>query len=227
MLAGELPFPRAAESGKRMRMTASSNQELPDSLCRLFVAIPLDERLRTSLHEAAIPLKELGAKVSWSRPEAMHLTLVFLGDTFAARIPPWSRALDTAVAGMPCFTLSFADLGYFGRPRSPRVLWAGIDSPPEVLFTLRERIADALRAENAAFDERPFHPHVTLGRVRSGRHAGALAETLATLRRNPPRLGTQRVGRVELIQSLRTPEGPSYQTRHSAWLTEEPESRLR
>lgn len=197
--------------------------EPPDALLRLFVAIPLEASLRARLREAAKPLERLGAKVSWSRPESMHLTLVFLGDVFAARIPVWRRALDAAVAGIPSFSLTFAGLGVFGRPRAPRVVWAGIPAPPEALFTLRQEIAGALRAEGAVFEKRPFHPHVTLGRVRSSRGAAPLAEALAALRDAPPRrFGRCAVDRVALIQSTLTPQGPRYRSRHLARLGDNP-----
>ncbi len=188
-----------------------------DEVWRLFVGIRLDPEIRTSLARAQDRLRRAGARVSWVRPENLHLTLAFLGDTYAERLSDLAAALDGAAAAIAPFTLDVGGLGSFGRPRSPRVVWAGIAGPPPALTTLHPRIAAALRACGVPLEARPFAAHVTLGRVRSARGAEALTSALGSPM-NPPPGGRLAVDRADLMRSKLGPQGPIYTVLHESRL---------
>ncbi len=188
-----------------------------DEVWRLFVGIRLPPEVRASLVRAQDRLRRTGARVSWVRPENLHLTLVFLGDTFAARVPGLVAALDGAAAAVRPFDLAIGGLGSFGGPRSPRVIWAGADPAPPGLAELHTRAAEAFRRLGVALEARPFAAHVTLGRVRSSRGTDALTSVLRSPM-NPPPGGRLAVDRADLMRSELGPGGPVYTVLHESLL---------
>jgi 2'-5' RNA ligase len=101
------------------------------------------------------------------RPESIHLTLAFIGDIPAARVPALVGAVEQAAAGLPVFTLRAEGLGMFPNARRPRVVWAGVQGDPADrarLEALHAQLGPALQAAGFSADPR-FDPHLTLGRV--------------------------------------------------------------
>jgi RNA 2',3'-cyclic 3'-phosphodiesterase len=117
------------------------------------------------------------------RPDRWHLTLLFLGAVPDARVPRLVEAAGPAVAAAPAMRLRLAGGGRFGRRRRPQVAWAGLDGDVEPLTDLAGRLARAARSLRLEVEDRPFHPHLTLGRWRPGQPAdGELPERLAGYR---------------------------------------------
>lgn len=186
-----------------------------DEVWRLFVGIRLTPEVRASLARAQDRLRRSGARVAWVRPENLHLTLAFLGDTFAARIPGLVSALDGAAGAVRPFDLDIGGLGSFGSPRAPRVIWAGTAEAPAALRDLHGRVAEVLRSHGVPLETRPFAAHVTLGRVRSSRGADALTSALRSPM-NPPPGGRLAVDRADLMRSELGPGGPVYTVLHES-----------
>lgn len=99
----------------------------------------------------------------WMAPESWHVTLAFLGEVPGSQIAGLLSALGPVVAGAPPMTLQLGGAGRFGRPR-PRVLWAGVAGDVEALAVVADRLAAAARHAGVPVDERPYQPHLTLGR---------------------------------------------------------------
>jgi 2'-5' RNA ligase len=98
-------------------------------------------------------------------------------------VPPLTAALATAVAGTPAMSLRLAGAGRFGSVRRPQVFWAGLDGDVGPLVDLAQRLAGVARALDLPVEDRPFHPHLTLGRWPPRRPAdGSLPERLAGYR---------------------------------------------
>ncbi|OIQ49607.1 2'-5'-RNA ligase [Pseudodesulfovibrio hydrargyri] len=132
---------------------------------RLFIGIGLPGAYRQSLNPLIKSLSGLtDASVNWSRPDAWHLTLKFLGETDEARIPAVKAAL-TAV-DFTAFTLRAGGAGAFPDARRPKVLWLGLAEGGDQAATLARSIEDALAAVGIPREKKPFRPHLTLGRVR-------------------------------------------------------------
>lgn len=187
-----------------------------DDVWRLFTAVALPDDVRRALAGEQERLKRCGARVGWVAPENLHLTMVFLGDTFAGRVPALAAALDGAVAPAAPFDFEVAGLGAFGSPRSPRVIWAGVTGPPPDLPALHARVAAAVSACGVRLESRPFAAHVTLGRVRSSQGAGALTAALASP--NFPSMGRAVAGSVLLMRSILGRAGPQYSVVHESLL---------
>ena len=193
---------------------------MSDTPIRAFIAIEIPDEVRTALVRVQQRLRKVGAKVSWAPPENIHLTLLFLGDVGAALIPDVERELDRMADTVPPFAMAVDGVGSFGSPKSPRVIWAGVAESTGTLAELQMRLAGAVRALGVPLEDRPFHAHLTLGRVRSSRGAGALTSALSSASVTVHE--SIRVDRVSLFESRLHPEGARYTILHSATLKGEP-----
>src|SRR3989304_6133334 len=102
--------------------------EREDERRRLFVAIDLPEDVRESLGRLQSDLRQHDLPgLRWTRPEGVHLTLKFLGETPASSLPAIEGALARAVRGAPSFRLALGAPGTFGNRRGPRGLWVGVE----------------------------------------------------------------------------------------------------
>ena len=164
---------------------------------RCFVAVPLDEALRSALAGAVAGLRaghqELDAGWRWSQPDQWHITLAFLGATSPASRNQLEDALRRVATGCHAFWLPTGGLGVFPTPRAARVLWYGVDDPEGRL----RQLAEELRREISPDAPASFHPHVTLGRARH-RHGSPVADLLRSARMPAGRL---RVDQAVLFRS--------------------------
>ena len=146
---------------------------------RLFVAIDLPEDVREALRRLQAGLRRHDLPgLRWTRPEGVHLTLKFLGETPATSLPAIEGALDRAVRGVPCFRLALGPPGTFGGRRGPRVLWVDVEGELQPLQQLQAAVERELAAAGFAPEERGFSPHLTLARVPQPPRPG-LAERVA------------------------------------------------
>jgi len=144
----------------------SNPLEREDERLRLFVAIDLPEDVRESLGhlQAGLRRDDLPG-LRWTRPEGVHLTLKFLGETPAAEVAAIEGALARAVRGVPAFRLALGAPGTFGGRRGPRVLWVDVEGELAPLQQLQAAVERELAAVGFAPEERKFSPHLTLARV--------------------------------------------------------------
>jgi 2'-5' RNA ligase len=134
---------------------------------RTFIAIELDEELRDNLGRLQDRLTEQVApgSVRWVRPEGIHLTLKFLGDTTVDKVEEVKAALAQAAAEVGPFSFTVTGLGCFPNARRPRVVWVGIQELTGALARLRDAVEDHVAPLGFPTEKRRFSPHLTLGRV--------------------------------------------------------------
>lgn len=142
--------------------------------------------------------------IAWVAPENYHVTLKFLGAVPQVRVASIVDAARLAIAAEAPFRLSLSGLGAFPPSGSPRVLWVGIAPGGLELARLASRIDDALEPMGFAREERVFHPHLTLARVRSRVELGPLPE-IAPVEEAPHTVRT-----IELMESSAGPSGNRY-----------------
>jgi 2'-5' RNA ligase len=143
--------------------------------------------------------------VRWTPPDQWHLTLHFLGDVPADRIANLERSLHTSLAGARAFPLRLEGLGAFPSPRAPRVLWVGLGGDLPGLLDVRQRVIQACAGCGEPPDPRPFHPHLTFGRVRRPDPQGLRAWHEARGDANPLPPCEWPVNRVTLYRSQLRP----------------------
>ena len=183
---------------------------------RAFIAIETDQDVKTKLVAMQAELRRLDIDVKWTAPEVMHLTLVFLGDIPPEKVTLISQAADCVTGSMAPFVYDITGLGYFGSPRSPRVIWADVRADP-VLFELQGNLAQAIRKLDITLETRPFKPHLTLGRIKSARNGAMLSRKLSAL--DGFEFGQVRATSVLLIRSILKPHGPEYSVLHESKLS--------
>ena len=101
--------------------------ENSDGAIRAFIALDLPESVQSCLREAQESFKKkYTVKVTWSRPENIHLTLKFLGDIRRDLVGPVGHVMEEAARQCPPMKLWSQAIGFFPGVKRPTVLWAGI-----------------------------------------------------------------------------------------------------
>lgn len=178
---------------------------------RLFIAAELPQEVKHALSKAQRALQVGRAPVTWVAPEAMHLTLVFLGATDAALLPRVSQVMRVALAQLPAPALWLGKAGAFPNTRRPGVLWTGVEDETGRLSLAQAALAAALEPLGFQRETRPFHAHLTLGRVRRDASRSQIEELSASLRAlAPPAPIAWQSDRVVLFQSDLQRAGPRY-----------------
>lgn len=151
--------------------------EAKDEQWRMFCAINLPTELRLRIQEHIARLRETDpdARASWNRDEKLHLTIKFLGDVATDRIANLSLAAERAVTELKPFKLAAEGCGSFPPRSQPRVLWIGIKDSTEGLARLYTRLGEECAGKGFAVEQRAFHPHLTIARLRHPQHAHQLA----------------------------------------------------
>lgn len=150
---------------------------LGEQTWRVFCAIELPEAVRRSVLEHITRLREAvpDARASWSRDANLHLTLKFLGEIPQTSVPNISAAASRAVARLAPFAIRLELVGVFPTHGQPRVLWIGSNDFSGNLGKLHQRLEEESAKEGFPKDERLFHPHLTVARLRQPREARVLA----------------------------------------------------
>lgn len=182
------------------------------SVIRAFIAIKLSPEIHQRLKDLNLLLKERlqGTPIRWVSPNNIHLTLKFLGDVSTANLETLTKLLQAEAYQHPSFEISVGDLGAFPSARRSHVIWVGVQATAE-LNNLQQGIEQELARLGYKTEDRPFSPHLTLGRV--SRNAGTqdFARIEATLTVTKVGfMGAMLVQTVHLFKSDLQPSGPIY-----------------
>jgi len=147
------------------------------SKLRVFCAIelPADVRARAAEHIAHLRERAPDVRASWERAEKMHITLKFLGEIESSRVTDLRSAAERAAGNVAPFDLSIEGAGAFPPRGLPRVLWLGVVDSSGRLAELHQSLEDECAREAFAREEKRFHPHLTLARIRAPQGARELA----------------------------------------------------
>ena len=146
-----------------------------DTARRIFVALDLDDDVRYGL--AAHLAEWLPLPGSAPPPANWHITLRFIGKIDRPGYETLLARLDGAALGGP-FALGFGGLGAFPRPGRATVLWLGTAAGSDDLQGLAAGVESAVVEAGLVPEERPFHPHLTLSRIRPRQDVRALIEAV-------------------------------------------------
>jgi 2'-5' RNA ligase len=182
------------------------------SVIRAFIAIDLTPEIVQHLEQVSAQLKKRleGVPVRWVPVDNIHLTLKFLGDVSLANVDMLKKTMQSEVDGHHAFEISVGGLGAYPSPRRPRVVWVGVEAPAE-LTAVQNGVESAMARLGYAREERPFSPHLTLGRVSRnavGRDERLIGESIEAIKLGF--LGVARVTEVHLYRSDLHPNGAVY-----------------
>jgi 2'-5' RNA ligase len=183
------------------------------AILRAFIAVELDGALHAALDKVQRRLRAepISGFVRWVAPESIHLTLKFLGEMDAARTPHVLAAMKSACSGIAPFELVITGAGCFPNFQRPNVVWAGLIGHVQQATQLAQRIESECAKLGFEPEERPFSPHLTLGRVKRDiapferRQVGDLIRRL-----DIGRVGLIRANTVHLMRSELKPTGAIY-----------------
>lgn len=187
---------------------------------RAFIAIDLPDPIQKAIEKQTIQLRQaLGDEsIRWVSVKNMHLTLKFIGTIAASHMDFIRQMLGQTAGSHPQFDLQIGGLGSFPNSKRPRVLWTGIHAPADLSSLQKSIEAGAVRLGYEK-EERPFSPHLTLGRVRQNldpQELQKIRSTLDTIQLG--NIGTARVDSIHLYKSELRPEGSLYTKLFSASL---------
>jgi RNA 2',3'-cyclic 3'-phosphodiesterase len=134
---------------------------------RLFAALELPPEARSRLADALAALKAAVPReaVRWVRPEGIHLTVRFYGEVPQSQLTEIEKTLAAAAADSQRMTLRLGALGFFPPAGQTRVVWIGLEGDLSQLESLQKAAEASARRLGFVPENRPFHPHLTLGRV--------------------------------------------------------------
>jgi 2'-5' RNA ligase len=177
---------------------------------RCFIALTLPDAHRNALTMIQSFLAHHLPSVKWVPTQQIHLTLRFFANLSGEDAERVKEALRTATTGTPAGFVRLCGIGAFPDVRRPRVIWVGLEDPDAYLRQLYDRLSVSLDQQGLPPEDRPFHPHVTLGRVRNPTrlHTGSNPIREAVI---PEAAAVPfPVSELILFQSVLSSQGPAY-----------------
>lgn len=174
---------------------------------RAFIAIELPSIIAKSLEEIQDNLKDTANKITWVKPDNIHLTMKFLGNIETDKAHAIEKILKNIVSQISIGKLSVKGVGAFPTINNPRVIWVGVEDDKNLL-NIYTQLEEGLAGLGFKKEERPFKPHLTLGRIKFLKDKKGLKERLEKFA--DIKLASFIVDSLILFKSELTPEGSLY-----------------
>ncbi|MBD3405576.1 MAG: RNA 2',3'-cyclic phosphodiesterase [Candidatus Lokiarchaeota archaeon] len=181
-------------------------QKLMDNKLRSFISVNIsNETLLERIMDIQNALDYTAAKIKKIKPENIHFTLRFLGNTSESKLALIKKELEKA--SFNPFRIIIEGVGVFPKVNKPRIIWVGVTHNAPQFVELKEQIDNGLK--NLGYDkDRKFIPHATIARVR-------YIKKKELLKQNITHLSERMIGEMEIYQfsmmiSTLTPDGPIY-----------------
>ena len=185
------------------------NKDLSEDQARSFISIDLEDRqVLSRIASILSSLQALGGDLKPVEEENVHLTLKFLGNVSTARLAEVKSSLKQLT--FPSFTAEIRGAGAFPNLKHMNVIWVGVNEGWTQVEQIYEQVEKLLSGIGFRRENRPFSPHITVARVRSGRNRDEIAHFLRRL--GDETFGKITVNKVRLKQSILLSSGPKYST---------------
>jgi len=189
--------------------TIISDSDLSEDQVRSFISIDLeDQQILSRITSILSSLQSLGGDLKPVERENIHLTLKFLGNVPTPRLSEVKSSLQQLI--FPLFTAEIKGAGAFPNLNHMNVIWVGVEECWSQVEQIYEQVEKLLSVLGFRRENRPFSPHITIARVRSGRKRDEIANFLRHLGNES--FGTITVDKVRLKQSILSSSGPKYST---------------
>jgi len=173
---------------------------------RIFIALELPEKIKKEISKTQNQLKTVGIKARWVKPEITHLTLVFLGEIAPNKVGEIAKILKEASSQISPINLWLEKIDAFPSLAKAKIIYLSLKGEMGKLNALVLKIQKGLKKQKIAFDQKPFVPHLTLGRLKKLQNLTWLLSKIKIPRRH------FFTNKLFLIQSTLTSQGPIYKT---------------
>lgn len=180
---------------------------------RIFIAINLPQALKNKVldwqkkrsafsADRRIPADKQKLRVSWTKPENMHITVVFIGEIGEYKVGKLLEVARNAAKNFKPFEITVDRIHIGPNLNMPRMIWL---SGPENkdLSDLARQFIDGLKKEGIELkNNHGFKLHITLARARNDELRGVKIDE----RFDYSFLAES----VEMMESRLLPDGPAY-----------------
>lgn len=135
-------------------------------IIRSFIAIEIPGRVRSEITRLMNKFAQEDRSVRWVKYDNLHITLLFLGDVTEAFLKKAENEIAQIAKQQKSFEISLYNIGAFPNPGSPRIIWIGVKDGNKEIIDLESKIETAFTNIGHKPEERKFHPHLTIGRVK-------------------------------------------------------------
>ncbi len=137
---------------------------------RLFIALPLPKDIKEKLAGVQQLLEPISEGVKWVEEDNLHITLKFLGETPERMMDEVIDEFDRICENIEPFELQIKDLGQFPKDGDPKILWAGLQKVPPVVYRLSDEFNTGYLSMGFDNSGKKFAPHISLARTKSKLH---------------------------------------------------------
>ncbi len=180
---------------------------------RTFIAFDTPDPVKEAMSNLQTELKRSQADVRWESSQKFHATIKFLGDVQENKLLEVLEQIRATVSLHQSFEVVYQSLGIFPDKRHPKVVWIGCSNYNGELMKLKNALDIVLKPYGFPIEVRTFHPHITLGRVKSECDINDLLSMLENLTFEPR---SARIDRIVTLKSTLTPHGSEYTVLASA-----------
>jgi 2'-5' RNA ligase len=180
-----------------------------DNTIRTFLAIEIPKEILEQFERLQYRLgRSMTGVIRWAKPGSTHLTLKFFGNITERDIRNIDDVLKAKAPALGPFPIAVGTMGVFPNLNRPRVLWVGLTAGAKELTDMQADIEAALEAEGFPREERPYRPHLTVGRMKTDRRIEGLEKSIES--NKDFSAGSFTAKEMILFRSDLRPEGPVY-----------------
>jgi 2'-5' RNA ligase len=183
---------------------------------RSFIAIPIPQKIKTEIAVKIeewtrdfLALNEMSA-IRWVSEKNLHITLIFLGAVLPEFLMSTQKMLQSVSSTTSSFMMRLTGFGVFPSVRAPRVLWVGAKEGADKLTELQQQLERALTTIGHKPEERKFHPHLTIARIKTP-SGPQLKEAINKILETNYQSELFLVNSIVLFKSTLAPDGPIYE----------------
>jgi 2'-5' RNA ligase len=180
---------------------------------RLFIAAPIPTDISRNLECIISDFKKTGADIKWMKPESIHITLKFLGETEENRLPEIISAIERLEIKKSGLEAEVKGIGFFPDKKRPRIIWAGLEENSPFLAKAVSILDSAMSTLGFESENRRFSPHLTIGRFRSNRGLAMLIDETEKMKSSS--FGSFPIIEFNLYSSTLKPSGAEYKVLRS------------
>ncbi|MFH1473761.1 MAG: RNA 2',3'-cyclic phosphodiesterase [Candidatus Aenigmatarchaeota archaeon] len=173
---------------------------------RAFLGISVPNVLKTRIFRVQEKFYKFDVKLV--EKENLHFNLRFFGEMEEEKINKVKVVLEKVATQFKPFEVNISGIGAFPSKNYVKVVWLGVKEGLQTFKALEEMISNSLITLGFEKDSR-FVPHLTLGRVRSGRNKNEIMALMEKL--EDVEIGKMKIDKINIFQSKLTPKGPVYE----------------